>query len=117
MKKVLKENIRGTLFDMNVPPNLLGFKYIENALLICIENGDDYSGHLKCLYDEIAQMYDTTPCSVERCIRNAIALCWQQGSNKTINILFRNMNERPTNSQFISRLYYYMDSPEIKIRG
>lgn len=41
-------------------------------LLICIEDEDDHNGHLKRLYDEISKIYETSPGSVERCIRNAI---------------------------------------------
>lgn len=97
------------LFDLGIPPNLLGFKYIELAILICVEDEDDHNGHLKRLYDEISKIYETSPGSVERCIRNAISMCWMQEKNKTIDYIFANMKGRPpTNSQFLTQMYYHI---------
>lgn len=61
MRRDLLEAIRCALFDLGIPPNLLVFKYIELAILICIEDEDDHNGHLKRLYDEISKIYETSP--------------------------------------------------------
>lgn len=51
----------------------------------------------------------SSPGSVERCIRNAISMCWMQEKNKTIDYIFANMKGRPpTNSQFLTQMYYHI---------
>ena len=111
-----EETIHETLLLIGIPSNLKGFRYITYAEQMMADDPDLMFHVVDGLYRGIAIQFDTKPACVERAIRHAIAVAWTYGNLEFINELFRysvNPNKgTPTNSQFISRLYFYLNAAQ-----
>ena len=61
------------LFDLMLPPNYKGYKYLREAIVLLCDNVNAESGSFnKYIYPSIASKYNTTPQNVERNIRFAV---------------------------------------------
>ena len=107
----IANDIQELLLDSGIPTNLLGFAYITSAVQLALNNVEYTFRMTKLLYIDVAKQFNTSPKSVERCIRHAITVGWSCGSTECIDQIFKNsINPArgvPTNSQFITRLYLY----------
>ena len=118
-EEISVSEIHELLLDIGLSPSLTGFQYITYAEQLALKD-EGYLRHVtKLLYIDIAVKYNTTPASVERCIRHAIATAWNHGSVEQISKLFRNcINPQkgvPTNSQFLACLYFYLVNKNSKL--
>ena len=108
---VKAHDICEVLLAIGIPPNLLGYTYITYATELILDNPKYMHAITKKLYVEIAKKYDSTPARVERDIRHAIKIGWLCGNMSFISHIFRYCvnpeKSVPSNSLFLSRLYYY----------
>lgn len=105
------KEIQDVLLQIGIPTNLSGFAYITCAVQLVLIDSSELHHIVKGLYVDIANNCHSTPQRVERSIRHAIEVAWTYGDLDYIDGLFRSsvnpLKGQPTNSQFISRLYYY----------
>ena len=66
----MKNRIVDTLVRIGIPVGNLGFKYVTDALLL-LNDGKHENPQWTLLYEEIAEMNNTTKSRVERAIRHA----------------------------------------------
>ena len=106
--------IQDVLLEIGIPSNLLGFMYITYAVQLLIRNREYLKNLSSRLYVDVAAKYNTNAACVERCIRHAISVGWTTGNIEVIHHIFKNsvnpMKGSPTNSQFLSRMFYYVNS-------
>jgi len=106
--------IHEILLSIGIPPNLLGYSYILYGTELILMNPDYMHAITKELYVDIAIKYHSTPARVERAIRHAIGAAWSHGNLDYINNIFkycvRPDKGVPTNSLFLSRIYYYISN-------
>ena len=106
------DKIMNALLEIGVPANLRGFSYIVYAEQLIMQNQAYMVGITKALYIDIAKAFATSPCSVESCIRTAIAHGWEVAPAETKMKIFGNSVKQgkgfPTNAHFIVMLYYYI---------
>lgn len=114
MKKTETHIIQNLLLEIGIPTTLLGFLYLVYAIELIITDYEYVVRTSKLLYVEIAEKYNTEPCSVERCIRHAINVAFATGNNKCVTQIFINeaYEKAPTPSQFLSRMYFYIINNE-----
>ena len=95
-------NIHHVLLNLGVASHLSGYTYIVQSHHVT-----------KGLYIDVAKKYGVKPANVERAIRHAISTTWTYGNMDFINSVFRNSvrpdKGAPTNTMFLSRLYYYLN--------
>lgn len=110
--------IHEVLLSIGIPPNLLGYTYIIAALEFISLNPTYLNVITKGLYVDIASKYEVTTSSVERAIRHAISVGWLHGNIDYIYHIFKNCirpdKGAPSNSLFLSRLFYYFNSVEFE---
>ncbi|MGN0370691.1 MAG: sporulation initiation factor Spo0A C-terminal domain-containing protein [Butyrivibrio sp.] len=103
--------IHDVLLKIGIPPNLLGYTYLLYATELILSDPEYMQSITKRLYVDVAKKFKSTPSRVERNIRNAIRTGWLYGNINYINHMFRYCiapeKESPSNSLFLSRLYYY----------
>ncbi len=95
--------------DFGMPASLNGYQYLKAAIcLVSNDSGYFHRGITSKLYPEIAAMFDSSAPAVERSIRHAIAVTWNNGDYNYLYDVFRNsISSRtgmPTNSDFIARV-------------
>lgn len=96
-----------TLMDIGLKPNLLGYSYIAYSMELAFQNPDNLRYVTKGLYVDIATKFNSTPWRVERAMRHAISNLWLNGNQQLLLHIFKN-DKKPTNSLFLSSLYYYL---------
>lgn len=103
------------LLTIGVPPNIYGYEYIIRSIELILMNPEYMHYITKGLYIDVAKDFHATPTRVERAIRHAINAAWINNCNEEfMNQIFQNCirpNQKvPSNSVFLSRLYYYITS-------
>lgn len=108
--------IRSLLTRIGVPPHLYGFRYLTEAVHMCMENPLLLKRITLNLYPAVAEKMNVTPCSVERCIRHCITTAWDRQKPGFANeLLGRNViscYEKPSNSELIAALVDFMTRNE-----
>ena len=91
-----------------IKPALSGWRYLEEAINMVIEDPMILNGVTKILYPAIARKFKSTASRVERAIRHAIQTGFDIAPVNVIKQVFGNTinndSARPTNSEFIAAL-------------
>ena len=101
------------LLAIGVPPNIYGYSYIIRSIELILSNPEYMHYITKGLYIDVAKDFHATPSRVERAIRHAINAAWLNNYDEEfMKSVFQNCirpNKKvPSNSVFLSRLYYYI---------
>ena len=112
-KKITDKQIIKLLDAMNFSKDKIGTIYIIDAMMLAINESDEYLLNLTgLLYPKIAENYGINPKSVDRAIRTVIKDAFENISANTISDFLGNSldNEKgyPTNSQFLMSLAEYI---------
>lgn len=102
----LKTYIAKMLFSLGFSPKHTGYSYLKDIIRQVVLNGGVVSSLISDQYPFIAVKYKTTPCNIERNIRNAITLAFKSKSNNVwgeafCDCMFLEENKCPTNREFI----------------
>lgn len=101
------------LNNLGIRCNLLGYNYILDALRLIRETPDILKNITKELYPELAVMYRTQPCNIERAIRHAIEHAWNIGNVELKNRIFgytvNPEKGRPSNGEFLAAVAHYLN--------
>lgn len=126
IKKLYKENVEITSLDeisdiynlehmvtdiiveIGVPAHVKGYCYLRTAIMLTAQRPDLIYAMTKELYPAVGDIYDTTSQRVERAIRHAIELAWDNGDMDILSNYFsyriRKTTDKPTNSEFIATI-------------
>ena len=112
------------LHDIGVPAHIKGYQYVREAIILSVKDEDKSNAIIKCRYDQVALVFDTTARRVEQAIRHAVEVAWDRGDLDTLQRYFgytvSNIKGKPTNTEFISiiadyiRLWMKENADEIK---
>ena len=109
-------NLRGAiivaLMELGVPTKNAGFEFLKKA--IELKQKDPTRALAKDIYLEISLLYKQhSEELVEQAIRDAIKMAWRRGSKEAWEWYFsyngRAVINKPTNSEFISRIAYILE--------
>ena len=93
---------------IGVPSHIKGYLYLKTAVEMVVNEVELLGAVTKKLYPKVAEEFNSKDSRVERAIRHAIDLTWEQGNQKIINKYFKNVitssRGKPTNSQFIAKI-------------
>ena len=95
------------LFSLGFSPKHTGYCYLKEIIKQVVIDGGVMSSLVSDQYPFIAVKYKTTPCNIERNIRNAITLAFKNCSGNEWDNFFSTCaclehDKRPTNREFIS---------------
>ncbi len=104
----VEDKVIKTLNYIGMPSNLLGYQYVRRAIVMVAKDESILKNITKGLYQQIASMYHTKSCSVERAIRTAICTTWDRGNFEAQTSIFGYVIDdakgKPTNSEFIAEI-------------
>lgn len=104
----LVHKITDVMHEIGIPANILGHRYLRDAILCAVKDNTIVNFVTKGLYPKIAKMHGTTSSRTERAIRHAIEVAWDRGNVNVLNEYFGytiSMDKgRPTNSEFIAMI-------------
>jgi two-component system response regulator (stage 0 sporulation protein A) len=114
----IEERITEIMHQIGVPAHIKGYLYLRRAIAMVVEEVDLLGAVTKKLYPLVAEEFDTTASRVERAIRHAIEVAWDNGNMEAINEIFghsiTSSTGKPTNSQFIAKI---ADKIRIELRA
>ena len=91
-----------------------GYYYVTEAVKMAEALQERPMKITKDIYPILARKYKSTPSNVEHNIRTLINLCWMSHRETLEEIAGCTMEDKPTNSEFIDILAYYLYSSHEK---
>lgn len=108
----LEKKVTNILSDTGILPNLKGYKFLKQAVMLGYEDSSILEGITKKLYPKIAIQNDTSSSKVERAIRHSIESAWDKydgnGFYTRIGFAEPKNGKKPTNSELISAIVEYL---------
>ncbi len=93
--------------NLGVPAHLRGYRYLQEAIALTMEDMQVAGNITKLLYPQLALFYQVTSAVIERDIRHAIEEGWKRGNTDLQEEVFgycaKTGKRRPSNSEFIAR--------------
>lgn len=89
-----------------------GYYFVAEAVRISMETKERPIKITKDIYPFLAKKYKSTPMNVEHDIRTVINVCWVANKATMDEIAGYTLNYRPTNSEFVDMLAYYLTQAE-----
>lgn len=108
VQKSIEVEVTDIIHEIGVPPNVKGYQFLREGIIIVIENLEIINAVTTELYPAVAKKFGTTPSRVERAIRHAIEIAWNRTGSEKINDYFGYIvhaeKGKPTNSEFIAMI-------------
>lgn len=100
--------ITEALRELRIPMGNLGFKYIEKAVSIVLENESCINNLTRSggIYEEVAKHFNTLPSRVERAIRHSIEIGFKMADREVLIKYFGHSEGCETNKNFIVNMAY-----------
>lgn len=101
--------IKDVIHALGVPRTYLGFRHLDYAISVAMENEDNLLSVTKRIYPKVAAKYQTSATCVERNLRTVIKFCWDKGNRKLLDeIAGYQIQQKPSTGEFISMLAVYI---------
>ncbi len=102
------EKTSDILTKLGMSANLLGYKYLREAILISYRDSSSVSCIMQSIYAPIAKKHSTTVARLERDMRHAIETVWTKGNLDYIDKCFGYTVDaskgKPSNREFIATI-------------
>ena len=85
-----------------------GYYYVAEAVMMSMELQDYPIKITKDIYPHLAKKFKSTPVNIEHDIRTVINVCWTANKETMDRIAGYPLRYRPTNSEFVDMLAYYL---------
>lgn len=102
------KKIYSIIRKLGVTSNYKGYFFVADAIQLAMNSQERPIRITKEIYPNLAKKYNTTPLNVEHNIRTAVNVCWETNRNGLIDIAGYPLSYKPTNSEFIDILAYYL---------
>ena len=106
IERNLETDVTNVIHEVGVPAHIMGYHYLRDSIMMCVNDSTMLNGITKILYPEVAKKHHSTPSRVERAIRHAIEVAFSRGNMEVIEELFvytiNSGKGKPTNSEFIA---------------
>lgn len=105
------EVVERTLRELSISPAIKGYDYLAFGIVLAFKDASYQSAICSRFYPHIAQRFNTTTSRVERAMRHAIEVCYQDAPVDVLqkyfgNIAISSKRACATNSTFIYTLAY-----------
>lgn len=104
----LQKRIRALLHSLGIDVRYIGFYYLAYALELTVCEPERLCMVTKWLYPDVARQFGTDWQLVERAMRYAITVCWQNDPDGLNRITNRTLLKRPSNSGLLTILTDYL---------
>lgn len=102
------KQIYGTIRKLGVTSNYKGYFFLADAIKLAMNSPNKPIRITKDIYPYLAMKYKTTTMNIEHNIRTVINLCWETNQEGIAEIAGCPVCRKPTNSEFIDMLAYYL---------
>lgn len=102
------KKVHGLIRRLGANSKYKGYFFVAEAVKISM--GDQYKPLriTKDIYPYLARKYRSTPTNIEHDIRTMVNVCWEGNKKLLDEIAGYPLEYKPTNSEFIDMLAYYL---------
>ena len=104
--------VYGTIRKLGATSKYKGYYFVAEAIRMTMEFQERPMKITKDIYPCLATKYKSTPTNIEHDIRTLINVCWEGNKSFLDEIAGYPLEYKPTNSQFIDMLAYYLREME-----
>ena len=98
--------------QLGVTSKYKGYYFLAEAVKLSVEMQGRPIKITKDIYPTLARKFKSTPVNIEHNIRTILNLCWSSGKETLNAIAGYSLRYKPTNSEFIDILAYYLSQAE-----
>ena len=99
--------------QMGMTSKYKGYYYVAEAVMLSMELQDYPIKITKDIYPYLAKKFKSTSVNIEHDIRTVINVCWMANKETMERIAGYPLRYRPTNSEFVDMLAYYLIQTEM----
>ena len=107
-------NVYRLIRQLGVTSKYKGYYYVAEAVRMFMEIQDHPIKITKDIYPSLAKQFKSTSVNVEHDIRTVIKVCWELNKEAMEEIAGYPLRYKPTNSEFIDMMAYYLAQIEIE---
>ena len=104
--------VYGTIRRLGATSKYKGYYFLAEAVKLSVEMQGRPIKITKDIYPTLARKFKSTPVNIEHNIRTVLNLCWSSGKETLNAIAGYSLRYKPTNSEFIDILAYYLSQAE-----
>lgn len=107
--------VYGLIRRLGATSKYKGYYTLAEAVKMTMEVQEDQEEPMKItkdIYPSLAKKFKSTPMNVEHNIRTVVNVCWNTNKNTLEKIAGYPLSYKPTNSEFVDMLAYYLNEPE-----
>ena len=98
--------------QLGVTSKYKGYYFLAEAVKLSVEMQGRPIKITKDIYPTLARKFKSTPVNIEHNIRTVLNLCWSSGKETLNAIAGYSLRYKPTNSECINILAYYLSQAE-----
>lgn len=102
------KNVYKLIRRLGVTSKYKGYYFIAEAVKLSMEQQEYPIKITKDIYPHLAKKFKSTPMNVEHDIRTIINVCWVTNREAMDRIAGYSLSYKPTNSEFVDMLAYYL---------
>ena len=106
------KEIYGIIRKLGVNSNYKGYYFVADAIQMAMDSQDKPIRITKDIYPDLAKKYRTTTLNIEHNIRTVINVCWENNKQGVADLASYPLLFKPTNSEFIDMVAYYLTSAQ-----
>ena len=106
------KEVYGTIRKLGATSKYKGYYFLAEAVKLSVEMQGRPIKITKDIYPTLARKFKSTPVNIEHNIRTVLNLCWSSGKETLNAIAGYSLRYKPTNSEFIDILAYYLSQAE-----
>ena len=100
--------VYGLIRKLGATSKYKGYYYVAEAVNMAKELQERPMKITKDIYPYLARKYRSTPTNIEHDIRTMVNVCWEGNKKLLDEIAGYPLEYKPTNSEFIDMLAYYL---------
>ena len=105
----MKNIVTRFLLSLGLSPHYKGFQYLVYAIKAVIEDNTLLANVNRRVYPAVGEVFGISGRNVERCIRTAVHICWNEGNKEMLaNVFGQHQVSCPSNSKFIAVIAQYI---------
>ena len=105
--------VYGTIRKLGATSKYKGYYFVAEAIRMTMEFQERPMKITKDIYPYLAKKFKSTPVNIEHDIRTVINVCWTANKETMDRIAGYPLRYRPTNSEFVDMLAYYLIQTEL----
>lgn len=106
--------VYGLIRKLGVTSKYKGYYFVAEAIKMTMEFQEKPMQITKDVYPYLAKKFKSTPVNIEHDIRTVINVCWSNNRSKMEQIAGYDLSYKPTNSEFVDMVAYYLNQQEIE---